>query len=285
MTVLLVVAVAALLFFEFTFTVDQTQLAVKVSSDNSVAETDLKPGLQFKWPLIDRIHKFDKRIISHNYAEDRFMTDEGQILRADYFVKWQIVDAGAYYKTTSGNENIVAQRLGEAVKNAMKEMLAKRSLQQAVAADRSDYNKELFAVVAKDAAPLGVKLVDVRIRKVGLPESYNEAVFTGMRQSFAKNAAQVKAKGEASAQEIRAQADRDRVETLANANRDADITKGEGDAKAAAIAADAYGRNGEFYAFYRSLQAYRTAIGKPGDVLVISPDSEFFKYLNKPAAR
>ncbi|HVY24106.1 MAG TPA: protease modulator HflC [Steroidobacteraceae bacterium] len=283
--VLLIVAALAVMFYTFTFTVDQDELAIRLSTDGSAPQTDFKPGLQFKWPLVDRVYKFDKRIVSHDYAEDRFMTSEGQLLRADYFVKWQIADAAAYYKATSGDENMVAERLGESVKNAVKEMIARRSLQQAVSADRDVYHAELFSVVAKEATPLGVKLVDVRIRRISLPESYNESVFTGMRQSFTRNAAQIKANGEASAQEIMAEADRKRVELIADANRDAAITKGEGDAKAASIYASAYARNTEFYAFYRSLQAYRTAIGKPGDVLVVSPDSEFFKYLNKPAAR
>lgn len=283
--ILLLVATAALLFFEFTFSVDQDQMAIKFSSDNTVPQADFKPGLHFKWPLLDRVYTFDKRIISHDYAEDRFMTNDGQILRADYFVKLRIANPATYYKSTSGDEDMAFERLGESVKNALKEMIAKRSLPQAVSAERAVHHAELFDVVAKDAAPLGVELVDVRIRRVGLPESYNEAVFTGMRQSFTKNAAQIKAGGEASAREITADADRQQVEIIAEANRDAAITRGEGDARAAAIYADAYGRNSEFYAFYRSLQAYRAAIGKPGDVLVISPDSEFFKYLNRPAAR
>ena len=285
LSVLAAGAIFALICFACTFTVNEDQLAVKISDSGAVERADYQPGLQFMIPLVDRIRKFDKRVMTHDYPEERFQTSDNQILRADYFVIWQIADAAAFYKAANGDANLVKQRLGQSIKNAIKEMVAKRSLQQAVAADRSEYNSELFNVVAAAAQTLGARLVDVRIHKLGLPESYNDTVFNAMKNSFRQRAVELRAEGEASARGIIAQADYKRSEMLADAGRDAAVTKGEGDASAAAIAADAYGRNAEFYSFYRSLQAYRASLGKPDDVLVISPDSDFFKYLNKSTAR
>ncbi len=284
-SILVAVVVLALFFYECTFSVGENQLAIKLSDSGEVERADYQPGLHFTVPVVDRIHLFDKRVITHEYAEERFQINDSQIVRADYFVAWQIADVAAFYKTTLGDESVVEQRLGETIKNAVKEMMAKRNLQQVVMADRNEYSTELRNVVAADAQALGIKLLDISIHKLGLPESYNESVFTRMQNSFRQSAVQLRAQGEASAKEITAQAEHQRVEILADANRDAAITRGEGDASAAAIYAAAYGRNAEFASFYRSLQAYRTALGKADDVLVISPDSDFFKYLNKSTTR
>ncbi|MES1195532.1 MAG: protease modulator HflC [Steroidobacter sp.] len=284
LSIVVTVAVLALVFFECTFTVDEGQFAVKVSGSGTVERTNYQPGLQFMIPLVDRIYKFDKRIMTHDYPEERFQTSDNQLLRADYFITWQIIDVAAFYAATRGNENLVEQRLGDSTRNAIREMVAKRSLQEVMAADRNEYKAELSDVVAAGAQPLGTRLLDVRIHKIGLPENYNEAVFSSMQSGFRQRAVQLRAKGEADARELTAQAERERVEILANAERDAAVIRGEGDASAAAIYANAYGRNAEFYSFYRSLQAYRATLGKQDDVLVISPDGDFFKYLNKSAA-
>jgi len=268
----------------FTYTIGENQVAVKLSG-NEVKSIDSAPGLHFTVPFIERIHLLDKRVVSHDYAEDRYVTTDGQTLRIDYFIAWQIADASAYYQSTRGNEDTVVQNLGAAAKDALKAMIEKRSLKDAVAVDRNQSVTELFNNVSAAAAGFGVKLIDARVHKIGLPENYNEPVYTAMRNYFRKAAVEEKARGEAKSQEIRAQADRERQVMLANADRDAAMTRGEGDARAAAIYATAYRANAEFFSFYRSLQAYRESIGKSDDVLVISPDSDFFKYFNKPAAR
>jgi len=269
----------------FTYTVVEGEVALKVSASNEVVQVNDAPGLHFALPLTERILKLDKRVVFHDYPEERYVTADGQVLRVDCFIAWQIVDASAFYKSTQGNVDVLQQGLGTSAHNALKDMMAKRSLKQAVAADRNESITELYNAVTTASAQYGVKLIDVRIHKIGLLESYNDAVYTGMRNSFRKGTATERAQGDADAREIRAQADRARVEMLAIANRDAAMIRGEGDAQAAAIYANAYRANAEFFSFYRSLQAYRESIGKPGDVLVISPDSDFFKYFNKPASR
>jgi len=281
----IVVLAVIFLCFEFTFSVADNQLAVRLDAAGKVTRSDFAPGLHFMIPMVDRIKVLDRRIVNHDFAEERFMTREGEILRVETFAKWQIDDAASYYQTTQGNDDAIAQRVGEFIRSAVKDMVAKQSLQQTIAAERNDYVTGLFNVVAAQTTKLGIRLVDVRVRKFALPESNHDAVFAGMRNSFKKSAALVRAQGEASSQEIRAQADRESVEIRANAARDAAIVRGEGDAKAAAIYANAYRANADFYSFYRSLQAYRASFGKPDDVLVLSPDSEFFKYFNKSAAR
>ena len=281
----LLFAVALIVFaMGFTYTIGENQVALKLSA-NEVKSVDNAPGLHFTVPLSERISILDQRVISHDYAEDRYVTADGQTLRVDYFIAWQITDAAAYFRATQGSEDSMIQSLGIAAKGALKSMLEKRSLKDAIAIDRNQSVTELFNVVAAASTNFGVKLIDVRIHKVGLPENYNESVYSAMQNSFRKSAVEVKAQGNAKAQEIRAQADRERLEILANANRDAAVTRGEGDAKAAAIYASAYRANAEFFSFYRSMQAYRESIGKADDVLVISPDSDFFKYFNKPAVR
>jgi len=281
--VMLLVVVVTLIAFGFTYTVGENEVALKLA-DNEVKSIDNVPGLHFTVPLVETIHTLDKRVVSHDYAEDRYVTTDGQVLRIDYFIAWQIADAAAYFKATQGNDDAIIQHFGSAANDALKNMIEKRSLKDAVAIDRNQSVTELFNVVAAASSRFGVKLVDVRIHKVGLPESYNESVYTGMRNSFHKNAVATRAQGDAKAQEVRAQADRERLEILANANRDAAITRGDGDASAAAIYDTAYRANAEFFSFYRSLQAYRDSIGKADDVLVVTPDSEFFKYFHKPAA-
>ncbi len=283
-SLIMLAAAFALLSFLFMFSIDENQVAIRVMPDGEVRQTNYQPGLHFMLS-VGQLKKFDKRIITHNYEEDRYQTTDGQILRVDSFARWQIVDVGTYYKNSVGNEDLISQRLGELITNALKDMFAKRTLQQVVAAERAEYNAELFDVVSSGAKSLGIKLIDARIRKISVPDSYNDSVYNAMRNGFKQNAAQYQAQGEATAQEIEAQADREQVETIANAKREAAIIRGDGDAKAAAIYSAAYNRNPEFYSFYRSLQAYRTSLGKSDDVLVVSPDSDFFRYLNKPAAR
>lgn len=281
---LIALIVAVMLFAWCSFAVQQNELAIKFSFGN-IQRADYQPGLHFMLPLVNNVRKFDKRIITRNYPEEQFLTSEGKILRIDFYVKWLISDVGTYYKATAGDEDIAANRLGEIVKDGIKGVIAKRTIQQVVAAERAEFMSELLTVAGANAAQLGIKVIDVRVKKINLPEEVSDSVYNRMRQDFARQAAQLRAEGSGSAEQLRSEADRQRTELLANANRDAALIRGEGDSQAAKIYADAYGRNAEFYSFYRSMQAYREALGKSGDVLVISPDSDFFKYLNKSANR
>lgn len=281
---IIVVIVALLVFVWCAFSVQQNELAIRFSFGN-IERADYRPGLHFMVPLINNVRKFDRRVVTRNYPEEQFLTSEGKILRIDFYVKWLISDVGTYYKATAGDEDIAANRLGEIVKDGIKGVIAKRTIQQVVAAERAEFMSELLTIAGANAAQLGVRVIDVRVKKINLPEEVSDSVYNRMRQDFARQAAQLRAEGSGSAEQLRSEADRQRTELLAHATRDASIIRGEGDSKAAEIYANAYGRNAEFYSFYRSLQAYRNALGRPGDVLVISPESDFFKYLNKSANR
>jgi membrane protease subunit HflC len=261
--------------------VRETDLAIKFRF-GEIVRADYEPGLHFLTPFVNNVVKFDKRILTEDYPAEQFLTSEGKILRINFFVKWRISDVSKYYiSTAGGSEEVANRRLGEIVKDGIKSVIARRTIQQVVAAERSEFLGEVLKIAGGNVGNLGVTLVDVRVKSIELPEEVSESVFNRMRQDFARQAAQLRAEGSAVSEQTRAEADRQRTEILAEAYRQAEIIKGQGDATAADIYAKAYGRNPEFYSFYRGLQAYRRSLGKQGDVLVISPDGEFFKYLKE----
>jgi membrane protease subunit HflC len=233
-------------------------------------------------PVVNDVRKFDRRVLTRNYPSEQFLTSEGKILNVDFYVKWRISDVGQYYQATSGDEEAAARRLAEIVKDGLKGVIARRTIQQVVAAQRSEFIGDIVEVAGSSVQQLGITLVDVRVKKIDLPDDVLDSVFNRMRQDFARQAAQLRAEGDELAQRVRAAADRERVEILAEATREAEKIRGEGDAKAAEVYAGVYKRNPEFYAFHRSLEAYRKSMGKSEDILVLSPDSEFFRYLNQP---
>ncbi|HSD54716.1 MAG TPA: protease modulator HflC [Burkholderiales bacterium] len=261
------------------FTVRETELAVKFRF-GEIVRADYEPGLHFLVPLINNVRKFDRRVLTEDYPSEQFLTSEGKILRIDFFVKWRISDVSQYYiSTAGGSEEVANRRLGEIVKDGIKGVIARRTIQQVVAAERTEFLGEVAKIAGNNVAGLGITLIDVRVKRIDLPEEVSESVFNRMRQDFARQAAQLRAEGSGVSEQTRAEADRQRTEILAEAYRQAEIVRGEGDALAADIYARAYGRNPEFYAFHRALQAYRRSLGKQGDVLVIAPEGEFFKYL------
>jgi membrane protease subunit HflC len=261
------------------FTIRETELAIKMEFGR-IVKADFDPGLHFLVPLLHNVKKFDKRILTEDYPAEQFLTSEGKILRINIFVKWRISDVARFYTSTAGgSEDVANRRLGEIVRDGIKSVIARRTIQQVVAAERSEFLGEVLKIAGANVGNLGIALVDVRVKSIELPEEVSESVFNRMRQDFARQAAQLRAEGSAVSEQTRADADRQRTETLANAYRQAEMTKGEGDAAAADIYSEAYGRNPDFYSFFRALQAYRKSLGKQGDVLVIAPDGEFFKYL------
>ncbi len=268
-----------------TFSVRETELAIKFELGR-IVRADYKPGLHFLVPMLNNVRKFDKRILTEDYPLEPFLTSEGKILRINFFVKWRITDVSQYYiSTAGGTEEVAARRLGEIVKDGLKGVIARRTIQQVVAADRSEFLGEVLKIAGANVGGLGMTMIDVRVKSIELPEEVSESVFNRMRQDFARQAAQLRAEGSAVSEQTRAEADRQRTEILADAYRDAEKFRGEGDAAAADLYAKAYGRNPEFYSFYRGMQAYRRSLGKQGDVLVIAPDGEFFKYLKDPGRK
>jgi modulator of FtsH protease HflC len=282
---LVVAALSVLLVAMATFTVRETELAIKFRF-GEIVRADYGPGLHFMAPMVNNIRKFERRIVTRNYPSEQFLTSEGKILRIDFYIKWRIADVSTYYQATSGgDQEIAAGRLGSIVKDGIKGVIARRTIQQVVAAERAEFTGEILKTAEDSTRGLGLQLVDVRVKKIDLPEEVSESVFLRMRQDFDRQAKRLRAEGDESAEKLRAEADRQRTEILAEAYREAEIVRGEGDAGSAEIYASAYSRNADFYSFHRSLQAYRKAIGTDDDVLVIEPDSEFFKFLNRAAAR
>jgi membrane protease subunit HflC len=268
-----------------TFTVRETELAIKFRF-GQVVRADYLAGLHFMVPMVNNVRKFEKRIVTRDYPSEQFLTSEGKILRIDFYIKWRIADVVTYYNRTSGgSEELAALRLGSTVKDAIKGVIARRTIQQVVAAERNEFTGEILQLTEASTRGLGLVLVDVRVKKIDLPDEVSESVFFRMRQDFDRQAKRLRAEGEENAEKLKAEADRQRTEILAEAYREAEITRGEGDARAADTYAKAFSRNPEFYAFYRRLQAYRESLGTESDVFVISPDSEFFKYLNRASTR
>ena len=232
-------------------------------------------------PWFKSVQKFDRRVLTRNYPAEQFLTSEGKILNVDFYVKWRVSDVAPYYLATNGDEEAAAGRLAEIVKDGLKGVIAKRTIQQVVAAERAEFIGDILQFAGKSVSQLGLTLVDVRVKRIDLPDEVSESVYNRMRQNFARQASQLRAEGDEQAQRIRAEAERERTELLAIGNRDAEVIRGEGDAKAAATYAGAYQRYPEFYSLHRSLQAYRNSLGQPNDVLVIAPKGEFFKFLKQ----
>jgi membrane protease subunit HflC len=281
---LIALAVVIIALAMSAFTVRETERAIKFRF-GEIVRSDYDPGLHFMTPLVNNVRKFERRIVTNNYPSEQFLTSEGKILRIDFYIKWRIEDVSRYYQATGGDEEIAAGRLGSIVKDGIKGVIARRTIQQVVAAERAEFTGEILKITQGPITGLGVVLVDVRVKKIDLPDEVSESVFLRMRADFDRQAKELRARGAESAEKLRAEADRQRTEILAEGYRDAEIIRGEGDAKASDTYARAYERNAEFYSFHRSLQAYRRSIGTENDVLVISPDSDFFKYLNRSNVR
>jgi membrane protease subunit HflC len=282
---LIVAAAAAFILALSAFTVRETELAIKFRF-GEIVNSDYAPGLHFMIPMINKVQKFDRRVLTGNVPPEQFLTSEGKILRIDFYIKWRILDVSTFYQATAGGDAKIAEgRLAAIVKDGIKGVIARRTIQQVVAAERGEFTGEILKVADASTRGLGIQLVDVRVKKIDLPEEVSESVFNRMRQDFDRQAKRLRAEGEENAEKLRAEADRERTEIAAEAYREAEGIRGEGDAKAAEIYAAAYSRNQDFYSFYRSMQAYREAIGTDSDVLVISPNSEFFKYLNRSGKR
>jgi membrane protease subunit HflC len=280
LAILTIAVLMAVLMYMSAFTVNKMEYAIKFRFKEIVA-SDYQPGLHFKMPLLENVRKFDTRILTADTPEEKVLTSEGKILLVDFFMKWKIKDINLFYKATGADEVVAARRLSDIVKDALKGIIAKQTLQEVV--KRTEFIGELHKNSAENIAQLGIELVDVRVKKINLPDEVGDSVYNRMRQDFAQQAATLRAEGKQEAAKVESGADRERTEILAEGYRQAEIIRGEGDAKSAETYAKAYSRNPEFYAFFRSMQAYREALGKDSDVMVISPDSEFFKYLKQPS--
>jgi membrane protease subunit HflC len=246
-----------------------------------VVAADYEPGLQWKIPIIETVQKFPKRILTISDRPERIFTAENEALEVDFFVKYKIADPVRFYTSTGGFMDVAQRRLGEIVQNAVVTEFGKRTVSQAISVGRAELMRDLLGRSSAAAADLGVELIDFRVKKVEFMDDVRNSVYAQMEAERARIAAERRAEGRANAEKQRAGADREVTVILANAYRDGEKLRGEGDARAAEIYADAYTKDAEFYAFYRSINAYKRSIGRPGDLLVLDPNNEFFRYLNQ----
>jgi len=282
---LLLIAVAVMLVWQMMFQVRETEVAIRMQFGKIVG-MNYKPGLHLKWPLwIDNIKRFERRIVTQRYEGETFLTSENKALIVDFYVKWRVRDAAQYYRAANGNADFASKLLGENVKDGIKSVVARRTLQEIVITERTVFTGDMFVRASASVNELGVELIDVRVQRIDLPDEVSGSVYQRMQESFRARGNQLRAEGSADRERIRAEADRKVTEILAGAQRDAQRLRGEGDGLASRIYAQAYGKSPEFYAFYRSLQAYRSSLARDGDVWVVSPEGEFFKYLNSPGRR
>ncbi|MGB5621219.1 MAG: protease modulator HflC [Gammaproteobacteria bacterium] len=265
------------------FTVDEREYAIKLQF-GEIIRTDYEPGLHVKIPFVNNVIKYDDRILTRNNPNEKFLTQEKKNLEVDFYVKWRITDPGQYYRSVGGDELIATNRLIEIIKDGIRSEFAKRTVQEVVTADRREIMDDMMEKATLTASELGIEVVDVRVKRLDLPDEVSDSVFNRMRQERARTAAQLRAEGAEEAERIRSSADKDRTVLLADAYRQSEEIRGLGDAESAAIYAAAYERDPEFYAFHRSMEAYRRSLGGEGDVFVLAPDSDYFRYLNDPNA-
>jgi membrane protease subunit HflC len=273
--------VALIIAMTSLFTITEAQVAIRTEF-GAILGLDYSPGLHWKWPW-DQVVKFDRRILSLSYTGETFLTNDNRGLIVDFYVKWKVKDASRYFQATGGREDLAGERIAEIVKDGIKGVVAQRTLEEIVSADRAAVTDDMIGQAGRNVSNLGIDLVDVRVQRIDLPDDVSTRVYESMKQNFVKIASKLRAEGQSASVRIRAAAERSRTEILANAERDALRVRGDGDAIATQTYAKAYSKDPEFYAFYRSLQAYERSLGKDGDLLVITPDGEFFKYLKDPS--
>jgi len=265
------------IFSSTTFFVNETQRAM-VFQLGEIKRADLKPGLHFKLPLVNNVRKFDARILTIDAQPELFLTSEKKNMSVDFFVKWRIANVKSYYKSTLGDRARAEGRIVQIVKDELKNQFGIRTIQEAISGEREEIMAELEAKAQLVATELGIELVDVRVSRIELPEDVSESVYQRMRAERSRTAKDFRARGKETAENIKAQADKKRTVIIAEAYRTSQQEKGSGDAKSTAIYANAYNQDAEFYAFTRSLQAYANSFKSKSDMLVIDPDSDFFKY-------
>jgi len=277
--------VVALLAMFSMYTVNQTQEAL-VFQLGEVVAVRTAPGLYFKIPLIQNVRFFDIRVQTlDNKDPERFITSEKKPLLVDYFVKWKIADVKQFYVSVGGDERRAQVRLAQTVNGDLRSEFAQRTVHEAVSGERAKIIEAMRARADHDARQIGIQVLDVRIRRVELTPEVSESVYRRMEAERKRVANELRSTGAGEAEKIRADAERQREVILAEAFREAQRLKGSGDAKASSIYAEAYGRNPEFYAFYRSLDSYQQGLKGKGDLLVLDPSSEFFRYFkNAPGA-
>ncbi|VAX09362.1 HflC protein [hydrothermal vent metagenome] len=284
MGAVVVVLVLAVVGYAAAFTVQEWELAIKFRW-GKIVDADYTPGLHFLMPVVNDVRKFDARIQTLDAKPERFLTLEKKDVIVDSFAKWRIVDVAQYYRSTGGKISTTGRLLAERINTSLRDEFGKRTIKEVISGERA----EIMALLTKDsdekAAELGVEILDVRVKQIDLPEEVSGSVYDRMRAERHRVASELRAQGAEEAEKIRAGADRKGTVIIADAYKEAEQLRGAGDAKSTEVYATAYNQDREFYSFYRSLNAYRTVFKNGGDMMVLEPDSEFFKYFNNREGR
>ncbi len=272
-----VAALVVVLIYASAFTVNQWEVALKLRL-GEIVRTDYEPGLHWMVPVINNVKKFDARIQTLDSQPQRFLTIEKKDVIVDSFAKWRISNVAQFYRSTGGSRDKTSSLLSERINTSLRNEFGKRTIIEVVSGERA----EIMALLTKDidakGAELGVEILDIRIKQIDLPPEVSESVYDRMRAERERVARDLRAQGGEAAERIRAEADRERVVIVAEAYKQAEGLRGEGDAKSAEIYANAFNQDAEFYAFYRSLNAYKNSFSDRSDLMVLQPDSEFFRY-------
>jgi membrane protease subunit HflC len=276
------VAVATLVFLSMmsVFTVSETEKAIKFRL-GEIVKDDYEPGIHFKWPFINNVKKFDARIQTMDSQPERFLTAEKKNVIVDSYVKWQIGNVKTFYTVVAGDPSQANLRLDQIIKDAFRSEFSKRTIKQLVSTDRKVIREILIKNSKQISADLGLQIIDVQVKRIDLPPDVSNSVFLRMEAEQAKVARKLRSEGVEKAEGIRSDADRQRVVALAESFRDAEKLRGEGDAKSSEIYATAYGADVEFFSFYRSMNAYKNIFSDANRMIVVEPNSDFFKYFKK----
>jgi len=283
---LILVVVLAVMGVSSLFIVSETEYAIKFQLGR-IVRADYEPGIHFKLPFVNNVRKYERRLLTLDTNPEQMLTAEQKFVAVDSFVKWRIVDVSRFYTSTQGNEQVALSRLDSIVKDRIRNQIAARELVQVISEERVTIMQDIARAADQAAGEFGIEVVDVRIKAIELPDDVRESVFRRMAADRQKEANLYRFQGRESAERISADADRQVQVILAEAEREGQTIRGEGDARSTEIYANAYGADEEFYAFYRSLQAYGNAFGGSNDVMVLDPSSSFFEYFStdKPSER
>ena len=272
--------IAVIFISQSLFVVSEVERAVKLRF-GEIVQFDVEPGLHFKWPIINSVRYFDSRILTLDAQPQRYLTSEKKALMVDSFIKWRVKDVAKYFTTTGGDEERAKRLLSQRVDTGLRNEFGVRTVKEVVSGERDQLMNSLTSMLDGIAQnELGVEVIDLRVKRIDLPLEVSESVYNRMRTERERLARELRAQGNEVAEKIRATADKDKTVILADAYREAQVIKGDGDAEATATYASAYTKDPEFYDFTRSLKAYQSTSETKGDILLIDPDSDFFKYLD-----
>jgi membrane protease subunit HflC len=273
------VVIAIVLAGSALYTVSETEYAIKLRL-GEIISVEKEPGLKFKTPFVNNVVKFDNRIQTLDAPAERFLTGEKKNVVADSFVKWKIADATRFYKATGGSVSRMNNRLTQIVKNGLKSEFSKRTIAEVVSGERTEIMKNITQLAKKDTTEFGIEIVDVRIKRIDLSQEVSNSVYRRMQAERERVAKDFRSKGAEEAEKIQANADKERAVILANAYKESEIIRGEGDAISAANYSKVYNKNKDFYSFHRSLESYKKSFNQNNDVLVLNPNTEFFRHFN-----